>query len=190
MSRNSLATIIVFVAGLGIGFIARTAMGTHQRKETHVADLAAIEKLHQEDIEATQSDTREIACLRQPRKKAHDIQLMHSVHEARQHRDHSPANQDSGDPHARSDLVKQQIAGDFEEEISEKENPEDQSVLLVGDGQFLIHRQRGKPNVEAIKKSNNEKQEDKGKNPLPQFLDRSLIKGQREGVYLAHRSHP
>ena len=69
MSRNSLATIIVFVAGLGIGFIARTAMGTHQRKETHVADLAAIEKLHQEDIEATQSDSREITRFSQPQRE-------------------------------------------------------------------------------------------------------------------------
>ncbi len=55
--------------------------------------------------------------------------LMDSVHEARQHCHHSPANQDSGDPHPRSDLVQQQIDRDFKEEIAEKENSEDQSVL-------------------------------------------------------------
>ena len=55
MSRNSLVTTIVFVAGLGIGFFARSAMGTHERKDTYMAELAAIEKLHQEDIEATLS---------------------------------------------------------------------------------------------------------------------------------------
>jgi uncharacterized protein (TIGR02246 family) len=55
MSRNSLATTIVFVAALGIGFFARSAMSTDQLKDTHVADLAAIEKLHQQDIEATLS---------------------------------------------------------------------------------------------------------------------------------------
>jgi len=42
-------------AGLGIGFFARSAMRTHQQKDTHVADSAAIETLHQEDIEATLS---------------------------------------------------------------------------------------------------------------------------------------
>jgi hypothetical protein len=55
MKRASLVTTIVFVAGLGIGYFARSAMGTLQRKDTHAADLAAIEKLHQKDIEVTLS---------------------------------------------------------------------------------------------------------------------------------------
>jgi uncharacterized protein (TIGR02246 family) len=54
MKHNSLATILVFVAGLGIGYFTRTAgMGRLQRKDTHVVDLAAIEKLHRADVEAT-----------------------------------------------------------------------------------------------------------------------------------------
>jgi uncharacterized protein (TIGR02246 family) len=52
MRRTSLITILVFVAGLGIGYFARGAAGILQRR-THAADLAAIEKAHQEDIEAT-----------------------------------------------------------------------------------------------------------------------------------------
>jgi hypothetical protein len=52
MRRTSLITILVFVAGLGIGYFARGAVGMLQRR-THVADLAAIEKAQQEDIEAT-----------------------------------------------------------------------------------------------------------------------------------------
>ena len=52
MRRTSLITILVFVAGLVIGYFARSAAGTLQRR-THAADLAAIEKAHQEDIEAT-----------------------------------------------------------------------------------------------------------------------------------------
>ncbi len=56
MRHTSLVTILVFVAGLGIGYFARTAgMGTLQRRGTRAADLAAIEKLHQKDIEATLS---------------------------------------------------------------------------------------------------------------------------------------
>ncbi|HVS86709.1 MAG TPA: DUF4440 domain-containing protein [Candidatus Acidoferrum sp.] len=56
MSHNSLVTTIVFVAGLGIGFFARSAgIGTPHRTDTHAADLAAIEKLHQKDIEVTLS---------------------------------------------------------------------------------------------------------------------------------------
>jgi ketosteroid isomerase-like protein len=53
MRRTSLITFLVFVAGLGIGYFARGAVGTLQQKYTHKADLAAIEKVQQEDIEAT-----------------------------------------------------------------------------------------------------------------------------------------
>jgi uncharacterized protein (TIGR02246 family) len=53
MRHTSLVTTLVFVAGLGIGYFARGAVGTLQQRYTHKADLAAIEKLHQEDIEAT-----------------------------------------------------------------------------------------------------------------------------------------
>src|ERR1700674_753834 len=94
---------------------------------------------------------------------------MDSVHETGQHRHNSPANQYSGDPDPRSDLVQQQIAGNFKDEVTEEENPEDQSELLAADGQLFIHRQRRKPNVVAIEKGNYEKQEDKGKNPDPHF---------------------
>jgi uncharacterized protein (TIGR02246 family) len=52
--RRTLVTILVFVAGLVIGFFSRSAAGMLQRR-THAADLAAIEKLHQKDIEVTLS---------------------------------------------------------------------------------------------------------------------------------------
>jgi ketosteroid isomerase-like protein len=53
MKRNSVFVTIGFFAGLAIGYFARGAVGTLQQRYTHKADLAAIEKLHQEDIEAT-----------------------------------------------------------------------------------------------------------------------------------------
>jgi uncharacterized protein (TIGR02246 family) len=53
MRRTSLITILVFVAGLGIGYFARGAVGTLQQRYTPKADLAAIEKANQEGIEAT-----------------------------------------------------------------------------------------------------------------------------------------
>jgi uncharacterized protein (TIGR02246 family) len=55
MRHTSLITILVFVAGLGIGYFARGAVGTLQKRHAHKADLAAIEKAHQEDIEATRT---------------------------------------------------------------------------------------------------------------------------------------
>ena len=53
MRPTSLIAILLFVAGLGIGYFARGAVGTLQQRYTHKADLAAIEKAHQKDIEVT-----------------------------------------------------------------------------------------------------------------------------------------
>jgi ketosteroid isomerase-like protein len=53
MRRSSLITVLVFVvAGLGIGYFARSTAGMLLLR-THAADLRAIEKAHQEDIQAT-----------------------------------------------------------------------------------------------------------------------------------------
>jgi ketosteroid isomerase-like protein len=53
MRHNSLVTVLVFVAGLGIGFFVRSAYTGMLQGKAHAADLAAIEKLHQEDVEVT-----------------------------------------------------------------------------------------------------------------------------------------
>ena len=54
MKRTSVFVAIGFLAGLGIGFFAHSAgVGRLLRKDPHAADLAAIEKLHQEDIAVT-----------------------------------------------------------------------------------------------------------------------------------------
>ena len=91
----------------------------------------------------------------------------------RSHR--SPGKQYACNPDARSDFVRQQIARDLKEEVAEKENPEEQSVLLAGDGQLFVHRQRRKRNVGAVEKGNDEKQEDKRKNPDPHFPNRLCL---------------
>jgi len=52
MRRTSVFLTIAFLAGLGI-FARSAGTGTLQRRDTHAADLAAIERLHRADIEAT-----------------------------------------------------------------------------------------------------------------------------------------
>jgi hypothetical protein len=42
--RNTLVTMLVFLAGLAIGYFARSVgIGAHQTKGTHAAELTAIE---------------------------------------------------------------------------------------------------------------------------------------------------
>src|SRR5215470_1086739 len=54
MRRTSVFVTVAFLAGLAVGFFGQSAqvMATPQT-DTRAADLAAIEKLHQLDVEAT-----------------------------------------------------------------------------------------------------------------------------------------
>jgi uncharacterized protein (TIGR02246 family) len=55
MRRISVFVTTAFLAGLGIGFFARSARtATLERRDTRAADLAAIEKLDRADMEATE----------------------------------------------------------------------------------------------------------------------------------------
>lgn len=54
MKRTSLFFGLAFLAGLIAGFFVRgTRLGTLLQRDSHAADLAAIKKLEQEDIEVT-----------------------------------------------------------------------------------------------------------------------------------------
>ena len=56
MRRMIVFVTISFLVGLGVGYFARSAaIGTPHGTDAHAADLAAIERLEQEDIEVTLS---------------------------------------------------------------------------------------------------------------------------------------
>jgi len=59
MRRTSLATILVFVAGLGVGYFARGAVGTLQQRYTQRADLGMIDKVS--STESLMKDARELS---------------------------------------------------------------------------------------------------------------------------------
>jgi hypothetical protein len=101
-----------------------------------------------EPVRQIQNDSGGVPSLPQPQQKTRHIQLMHRVNQAGQHSYSSPGNQNAGDPNASSELVKHEIAGYLEEEIAKKENSNQQSELLAANGQFLVHRQGGKSDVD------------------------------------------
>jgi uncharacterized protein (TIGR02246 family) len=53
MRRTSVLMTLAFLAGVGVGFFARSARTGMLQQRTHTADLAAIEKLHKADVAAT-----------------------------------------------------------------------------------------------------------------------------------------
>jgi hypothetical protein len=61
MKRTSVFVTVGFLAGLALGFFAHSAgVGRLLRRDMHAADLAAIEKLHQDDIKFTLSQDKEL----------------------------------------------------------------------------------------------------------------------------------
>src|SRR6516162_9092734 len=90
---------------------------------------------------------------------------MDSVDKPSQCGHNPPGNQDTGNPDASSDFVQQQITGDLKEEVAEKENSEDQSILLAGNSELFVHRQRCKPNVDAVEKANDVKEKNERDDP-------------------------
>jgi hypothetical protein len=54
MRRTSVFMTVTFLAGIGVGYFARSVgVPLLHRPDPHAADLAAIEKLHKADVEAT-----------------------------------------------------------------------------------------------------------------------------------------
>jgi hypothetical protein len=68
--------------------------------------------------------------------------------------------------------VQQEIAWDLEQGVAEKENAAEQSVLLAGNRQLLVHRQRSEPNVDPIEIGSDIEKKHKRENPDFQFPDR------------------
>src|SRR6266700_4018354 len=91
---------------------------------------------------------------------------MRVVDKASQHGHESPGNQNACNPDPAAELVQEQVAGNFKKEIAQKEDPGDQTELLAGNRQLLVHRQRRKPNVDPVEKADDVQQEKKGQYPL------------------------
>ena len=115
---------------------------------------------------------------------------MHVVDKASQHGHESPGNQNACNPDAAAELVQEQVAGNFKKEIAQKEDTGDQTELLAGDRQLLIHRQRRKPNVDPVEKTDDVQQEKKGQYPGPHFPNRSGLDGLRTDVYFPAHHQP
>src|SRR5712692_4984545 len=78
-------------------------------------------------------------------------------------------------------LCSSRLLGNFKDEVAEKENPDEQSKLLAGDTQLIVHRQRGEPNVDPVEIGNDVEKQYEGKNPDPHFPNRLRFDGDWSG---------
>src|SRR5262249_24418086 len=101
-----------------------------------------------------QDDAGEESSFSHTEKEAQHVDVDHPLRKAVQHGNNSPTNQNPCNPDAWSNLVQHQVAGYFKEEIAEEEYSKEQSKLLAGDCQLLVHRQGCNTDVDPVKISN------------------------------------
>ena len=64
--------------------------------------------------------------------------------------DDAPGDEDAADPDARADLVQDEVAGDFEEEVAEEEDAGAEAVDALRELEVAEHLQLGEADVDAI----------------------------------------
>src|SRR5215469_5663243 len=107
---------------------------------------------------------------------------MRSLHKARESGNYGPRDQDACYPYTSSDFVKDEVAGDLEQKVTPEKDSGCESELLAGDGQFAIHRQRCKSDVDAVEESNDIEHEEKRQQPDSEFPDRHSLDGIRNST--------
>jgi hypothetical protein len=69
------------------------------------------------------------------------------------------------------------LLGTSKKTVAEKEYPGQQSELLTVDGQLLVHRQRGKPDMDAIEECDDEKYKNKRNDSYAYLTNGARIDG-------------
>jgi len=87
------------------------------------------------------------------------------VDERHQHRHHSPGNHDAHDPATSSPSLHDQRPGDFQQEVTEKENPRSEPDHTLAEPEIMGHLERRRTNVHAIEKCDHVQQKQKGEEP-------------------------
>ena len=122
-----------------------------------------------EPITQIEHDAGEKSCFGETQRKAGGIELMGGLHKACQRRNDAPCDEDARDPDARADAVKDEVAGDLKQEVAPKENSSRESKLLACDGQFAIHRQSRKAQVDSVDESHDVERKQERQKPESDF---------------------
>ncbi|MCY1429775.1 hypothetical protein D9M71_457050 [compost metagenome] len=97
-----------------------------------------------------QQQTRRKTRFGNAKQKAQGIELPRGFDEGEQGGDDAPGDHDASDPDPRTDLVQDDVAGNFAEEIADEKHARAQSVNRFAERQIVHHLQFGKTDVDPI----------------------------------------
>jgi len=115
-----------------------------------INNAVALARLLSKPVTEVQDDSGEVAGFGYSQQKTNQVELMQFVNQASATRQHSPPQQNAGDPDARADLMEQQIAGNFQDDIAQEENARREAKLSGGDTQLAVHGEGREPDVDAV----------------------------------------
>ena len=111
--------------------------------------------------------------LRSTEQKAIDEEAGRSGGKRGERRHQTPGDHDACNPNPRADPFQDQIARNFEQEVTEEENAGAEPVNVRGQAEILVHRQRRKRDVGAVDVGDAVEHNDQRQQPPRYFCDGS-----------------
>src|SRR5262249_42645191 len=90
------------------------------------------------------------AGLGQPQEYAVAVEAPFVPDKGGQSRNDTPGEEDAGDPSARTDLVEEQVAGNFSQKVAEEKQTGSEAEHRIGEMQMTDHLRRGHADIRAI----------------------------------------
>src|SRR4030095_7048137 len=82
--------------------------------------------------------------------EARDVKVERRLHERHEGADRAPRTQDAGQPNSRAISLRDERAGDLEDDIAGEEDAGPKAEYLGVEAEVLVHRQRGIADVDTI----------------------------------------
>jgi len=132
-----------------------------------------------EPVGEIEDDSGEVAGFGESQEKTKDVELGNILDEASEGGENSPGDDDARQPDARPEFVQQQIAGNFEEKVSNEKDAGKKPELLGADAEVTVHGKCGEADVDAVEERDDIEEEDKGKDAKLQLANGGRFDGGR-----------
>ena len=131
-----------------------------------------------EPVGEEQDHAREKTGLGEAEQKTDEVKAPFADDECRGTGNQPPADHDAGDPQPRADLVEDDVARHFEQEIAEKEcGPRTQAESGLAEAQILAHGQRSETDIHPVDLADQIQQSREGQDAPINLSHRPLLDG-------------
>ena len=132
----------------------RSTNGQRDRDGEHENRDDACAVTHREPVGEVQNDRREEARFSHTQQEAHDQEAFWALNQCHAGGDQPPSEEDAGNPAARTDFRHEQVAGYFEQAVTDEEQTRAPAINGSAQANVSVHRQGGKAHVDPIQIGN------------------------------------